>query len=51
MDGFTPLDQTWPSHGKTLQDRGSASFYVIGTLKLLPGGDVVRKIDVRRKPS
>ena len=36
--------------GRALWDFNVDGDHITGTLKLLPGGDVVRKIDVRRKP-
>ena len=37
-------------NGKALWDFNVDGDHITGALKLLPGGDVVRKIDVRRKP-
>ena len=36
--------------GRALWDFTVDGDHITGTLKLLPGGEVVRKIDVRRKP-
>ena len=33
VDAFTPINQTWPSYGASLQDRAGASFNVIGRLR------------------
>jgi len=32
-DGFTPINQTWPSYGASLRDRGNSGFNVIGRLR------------------
>lgn len=36
--------------GRSLWDFNVDGDHITGTLKLLPGGEVVRKVDVRRKP-
>ena len=33
IDAFTPMNQTWPSFGTKLEDRGSSGFNVIGRLR------------------
>ena len=33
IDAFTPLNQTWPTYGASLHDRGASGFNVIGLLK------------------
>jgi predicted permease len=33
VDAFTPVNQTWPSFGAALQDRGGSGFNVIGRLR------------------
>lgn len=33
VDGFTPINQTWPAFGRALTDRGDVRINVIGTLQ------------------
>jgi len=33
VDAFAPINQTWPSYGASLQDRGSGGFNVMGRLR------------------
>jgi predicted permease len=33
MSAFTPINQTWPTFGKSLEDRANSAFNVFGTLR------------------
>ncbi|HXT15716.1 MAG TPA: ABC transporter permease [Gemmatimonadaceae bacterium] len=33
VDGFTPINQTWPVYGASMHDRAASSFDIIGTLR------------------
>src|SRR4029079_15492354 len=33
MSAFTPINQTWPTFGRSIDDRGNSAFMVFGTLR------------------